>query len=238
VSTAIVEKLRETIERAMPRQQAASSMFAALARFGSRVPADEDELAEFVRGPLKEELTRALDASALAGLVRDLDAVLANAGAPTADRASIPIEVEVVVEDVPPRWADEVTTASFRAVEGPVPVLVIARSGSLASRLRMSLGEHVIDVEARADAHGVERALGAAPVIAIVDARDAGTMTVETLADALVRASKTTVIVWGTDSPYGRSVVDAVDERGGAITGVATSEGVGAIFDLVISRRT
>ena len=236
MSAAIVEKLRETLERAMPRQQAATAMFTALARWGPRVPADEIELTGFVRGPLKDELARTLDRATLARMVRELDEVLANAAAPTADHA-IPVELDVVVDDVPPRWPEERTTASIRAIDGPVPVLVIARSGSLASRLRMSLGEHAIDVEARADALGVERALGAAPVIAIVDARDAGTTPVDSLADALARATRTTAIVWGTDSPYGRSVVEAVEARGGAITGVATSEGIGAILDLVISRR-
>jgi hypothetical protein len=237
VSAAIVERLRETIERSMPRQRAAASMFAALAQWGSRVPADEAELAGFVRGPLKEELARALDASTLAKLVRDLDEVLANAAAPTSERASI--EIDVVVDDAKSRWGpEEATTASFRSVDGPVPTVVIARSGSLAARLLMSLGEHAIDVDARADQAGVERALSTSPVIAIVDARDAGAMSFEALADAIVRAKKTTTIVWGTDSPYGRSVVEAVEARGGAITGVATEEGVGAIFDLVISRRS
>lgn len=232
MSAAILERLRETLEGALPRADAANVLFAALGRFGPRIPSDLSELAGFVRGPLRDELAQRMQPRTLARLLADLDELLANADAPTADHA-IPIEVET-----PASWLDEPSTAPVRAVNGPVPVLVIARSGSLAARLRMALGDSAIDVETRGDRVGVERALGITPVLAIVDARDVGSIPLEVLADALTNARATTSIVWGSDSPYGRDVIDAVRARGVELGGVATSEGVGAILDLVISRHS
>jgi hypothetical protein len=231
VSAAILDSLRDILEGALSRADAAAVLFAALGRHGPRIPSDVVELAGFVHGPLELELETRITPRALASLMQRIDDLLATADAPTADHA-IPIDIEE-----PARWSEEPSTAPVRAVEGPVPVLVIARSSSLASRLRMALGDHAIDVEARGDAPGIERALGVAPALAVVDARDPGNTSVDALADVLVRARATTTIIWGSDSPYGREVMEAARKRGGELAGVATTEGLGAIFDLVISRR-
>jgi hypothetical protein len=232
VSAAILDRLRETLESALPPVQAAEVLFVALDRFGPRIPSDLAELAGFVRGPLKDELSHRVQPRTLAKMIGAIEDVLSTADAPTADTA-IPIEL-----DAPSGWADEPSTAPVRAVEGPVPVLVVARSSSLASRLRMSLGDHAIDVETRGDRTGVERALGITPVLVVVDARDPGSIPLDALATALAGARAATSIVWGSDSPYGRSVIEAAHARGMELAGIATTEGLGAIFDLVISRRS
>jgi hypothetical protein len=231
VSAAIIERLRETFETVLLCADAASVLFAALGRWGSRIPVDQGELASFVHGPLKDALESRLQQVPLGRLMSALDDVLATAGAPTADH-EIPIEVEAS-----PVWRDEVSTKAMRAIEGPVPVLVVAATASLALRLRMALGESTIDVEARSDRPGIERALASEPALVVVDARDPSSLVVERLADMLVHATQTTTVVWGSDAPYGRRLIDAADARGVQLAGVATTEGVGAIFDLVISRR-
>jgi hypothetical protein len=231
MSAAIVERLREKLEEALPRADAARALFAALARWGSRIPTDEVELTSFLRGPLKDELESRLQSVPLARLLRALEDIVSTAGAPTADH-EIPIEIEES-----PTWRDEVSTKAIRSIAGPVPVLVIAMTGAFAIRLRAVLGEDVIDVESRGDREAVERALDSGPALAVVDALDVTAVPVDALADAIVHATKTKTIVWGSDLPYGRRVMDACDVRGFELSGVARDDGVGAILDLVISRR-
>lgn len=231
MSAAIIESLRETIETAISRSEAAAALFGALGRWGARIPSDQRELTGFVHGPLKEELSNRMQTVPLARLIRALDEVLATAAAPTADR-EIPIEIEV-----PPTWRDEVSTKAMRAIAGPVPVLVLAASTALALRLRLALGESEMDIEARSERQAVERALASEPVLAIVDATDPTAIPVEVLADLLVHAPKTTAIVWGSESPYAARLIGAAGTRGVEVAGVATTEGVGPVFDLVISHR-
>jgi len=232
VSAAIIERLRETLDGLLPEAQAASILFAALARWGPRIPTDEIELAQFVRGALRDELSDRLEQKPLAPVLAELEAVLATAGAPTADH-EIPIDVEIE-----PRWRDEISTKAMRSIEGPVPVLVIAASTAFALRLRLALGEAMIDVEARADLAGVERALRSSPALTVIDARDPSGIPIDRLADVLAHATGTTTIVWGSDTPYGKRIVDASEGRGAAFAGLASTEGIGPIFDLVTSRRS
>lgn len=231
MSAAILERLRETLDTALPRAEGAALLFAALARWGPRIPATDVEVASFVRGALRNELAGKLGLEERAALDRALEDVLATAGAPTADR-EIPIEIQA-----PVTWRDERSTKALRSIAGPVPVLVVAASTAFALRLRLSLGDATIDVEARADLPGIERALAYAPALAVVDARDPSGLPVDRLADALVHATKTTTIVWGSDTPYGQRVIAAGDARGVQLAGIGSSEGIAPVFDLVTSRR-
>jgi hypothetical protein len=231
VSAAILDRLREKLDEALPRGDSARTLFEALARWGPRVPADERELASFVHGTLKSELEGRLQRLPLKRLLDELDQVLTTAEALTADH-EIPIEI-----DEAPRWRDEVSTKAMRAITGPVPVLIVAGTGALAIRLRAVLGDDVIEVEARGDAAGVQRGLGAGPALAIVDALDVTPIAIDTLADAIVHATATKTIVWGSELAYGRRMIDAADVRGVDLSGVALADGFGAILDLVISRR-
>ncbi len=231
MSAAILERMREKLEEVLPRPDAASALFSALSRWGSRIPASDSELTSFVAGPLRDELSHRLQTLPLKRVLAGLEDVLATAGAPTADH-------EILIEvDASPTWRDEASTAAMRSISGPVSVLVIAFTGAFAIRLRAVLGDDVIDVEARADLPGIERALATDPVLTIVDALDETTIAVDLLADALVRATRTKTVVWGSELPHGRRVIDAADVRGLELSGVATDEGVGAILDLVVSRR-
>lgn len=231
MSAAILERIREILDQALPRGQAPKTLFAALAAWGPRVPASASELAAFAAGPLKDALGDQLAGGALKKALAALDEVVATASAPTADR-EIPIEVEVPIE-----WSEEPSTSLLRTVAGPVPVLVVARSTALALRLRLALGPETIDLEVRSDRASVERALTAGPVLVVIDASDEASIAVEPLADALAHATKTSTIVWGAERPAGQRLVDAAEARGLAVAGLATSEGIGAIFDLVVSRR-
>ena len=231
MSAAIVERLREKVEEALPRLEAAGALFAALARWGSRIPTDDTELTAFVHGPLQDELGLRMQLVPLKRLMAGLEDVLATAGAMTADH-EIPIDV-----DVPPKWRDEVSTKAMRSIAGPVPVLVIATTSALAIRLRAVLGDDAIDVESRGDARSVVRALATSPMLAIVDAFDAPPIPMDALADAVVHATRTRTLVWGSDLVYGRALIDAADVRGVSLSGIATAEGVAAILDVVISRR-
>lgn len=231
VSVAIIERLREKLEEALPRVDAGSALFAALARWGPRVPADEAELRSFVLGPLEDELASRLQRVPLKRVLGMLDEVLANAGALTQDH-EIPIEI-----DESPVWRDEASTAAMRSITGRVPVLIVAFTGALAIRLRAVLGDDAVDVEARGDRAGIERALATAPVIAIVDALDVAPVAVDALADALVHATRTKTIVWGSDLAHGRRIIDAADVRGVQLSGIERADGVAALLDLVISRR-
>lgn len=231
MSTAIIERLRETLEAALPRGEAAAVVFGALARWGPRIPGSESELAAFVSGALRDELGDRVRMVSLAPLLRELADVIATAGAPTADH-EIPIEI---VEPATER--DEPSTKTMRSCAGPVPVLVIASSPAFALRLRLALGETMIVVESRADLVAIERALANSPALTVLDAREPTTVAVERLVDALVHAPETTTIVWGSDRPYGERVLGLVRERGIEIAGLASSEGIVPIFDLIVSRR-
>jgi len=229
----MLEKLRETLEDALPRTEAAAILFAALARWGPRIPGDDTEIAGFVRGALHDEVSARVPSRSLSPLLRALEDVLATAGAPTADH-EIPIDVEV---EEPPRWREEVSTKAMRSIEGPVPVLVVAATTAFALRLRLALGEAMVDVEARNDLPGVERALKSS-ALTVIDGRDPSVIPIDRLADALVHATTTHVVVWGSDTAHGRKVVEATDARGMTVSGIASSEGIGPIFDLVTSRRS
>ena len=230
MSAGILEKLRETLEEALPRTEAAAILFAALARWGPRIPGDDTEIAGFVRGALHDEVSARVPSRSLSPLLRALEDVLATAGAPTADH-EIPIEV-----DEAPRWRDEVSTKAMRSIAGPVPVLVVAATTAFALRLRLALGEAMVDVEARNDLPGVERALKSS-ALTVIDGRDPSVIPIERLADALVHATSTHVVVWGSDTAHGRKVAEATDARGMTVSGIASTEGIGPIFDLVTSRR-
>ena len=232
MSAAILSRLRETLEEALPRAEAARVLFAALERFGVRIPADHAELVSFVHGQLQRELGKHLQGKPLGNLLAELDEVLHTADALTADR-EIPIEI-----DEWPQWRDEASTEAIRSIAGPVPVLVVASTGALAIRLRAVLGDEAIDVEARDERAGIERALGSGPALAIVDALDVTRVDVDTLAKVLVHATRTQTIVWGSELPYGRRLIEASGVVGVEIAGVATSEGVGALLDRVLARRS
>ena len=109
MSTAIIERLRETLEAALPRGEAAAVVFGALARWGPRIPGDERELAAFVRGALRDELRGRVPSVRLAPMLLALEDVIATAGAPTADH-EIPIEVVV-----PRSERDEPSTKAMRS---------------------------------------------------------------------------------------------------------------------------
>lgn len=231
VSAAIIERLRESLEEVVPRSVAASLLFGALARWGPRIPTDHAEVAAFVRGALRDELADRLKAQPLAPVMRALEEILATAAAPTADH-EIPIEI-----DVPVTWREEKSTKAMRSIAGPVPVLVIAATTAFALRLKLALGDAVIDVETRAHLPEILRALGQAPALTVIDAKDPTPMAIEHLADTIVHATQTTTVVWGSDNAYGKRIIDAADARGVQLAGIATSEGIGPIFDLVTSRR-
>lgn len=231
MSAAIVERIRETLEDALPRGEAAGTLFAALARWGPRVPANHVELTSFVHGPLTEALSKRLAAAPLFSVLASLDEIIATASAPTGD-------IEIPIDEAPVEWRDEAATKLLRAVTGPVSVLVIAASTSLALRLRLALGEETIDLEVRMDRASTERSLTKEPVLAVIDASDPTSIPVEPLADALVHATKTTSIVWGAESPTGRRLIEAAEARGAQLIGIQSSEGIGTIFDFVTSRRS
>ncbi|MDQ3035159.1 MAG: hypothetical protein M3Y87_22325, partial [Myxococcota bacterium] len=88
------------------------------------------------------------------------------------------------------------------------------------------------------DRAAVERALRAGVVVVIVDATDVPAITDDDLLAALAATSPSTVrVVWGSELPYGRRVVELVSRSERPCTGLRLSEGMEPILDLVLARR-
>jgi PleD family two-component response regulator len=208
--------LRDVIERSVDARLASAIIFEALSSDrASEVPTDMAALHRFIEGPLRTALSRRLGSAPTSAL---LDA----------------IEAELLAPD---EEDDRNRTREWPIGAGPVVVLVVSRSASLAVALRAALGGERIGLRTAADAPAVESAAKKiAPDLVIIDATEP-IRDMPSVADA-IRAvpASSSCLHWGRETPWGLRFGVELDRRGVAFTPVDRTHGVDPLLDLVRSR--
>lgn len=222
---AILGRIREILEASLAPREGARVLLEALARWGPRVPSDLDELTAFAAGPLRESLCARVDTARAMRVLGAIESVLDTASVPTQEH------------DIPIVWEDE-STHEVRALHEPVPLLVVASRGALADRLDLSLGPDVVDARTEGSPARLERWLGGAPAVVIVDASDPIGMPADALYARLVRLpASTTIVVWGSDLEYGYRLAALAEHGGRSLVTLRTGDGLESVLDVVLARR-
>ncbi|MFK7990274.1 MAG: hypothetical protein AB8I08_29910 [Sandaracinaceae bacterium] len=221
--------LRRTLEEALDTDVASTVLFEALGESATGVPRTRDEVLFVVQGPLREVLTRRLDAVQAERLVHRVEHQLSPAE---------PVTLEMPLEDLASEGRREDATATV-PTSAAVPVLVVASGPAFAVKLELALGERRVSPRTASDPASLEDALGdATPALMIVDATSP-----PTLSDTIViRAghtlpTTTACVLFGVELPYGRRLLKSIDAQDRPWVTLERREGVAPLFDLVRSRR-
>jgi len=139
-------------------------------------------------------------------------------------------------EPPPAGREDEATTAVPTATD-PVAVAVIAASPAFARRLEAVLGPRRVAPFTVSD-QGTLGELGQAPSLVLVDCTDFAPVEASSLAVSLSSLPGTTVrVVWGSNLPYGRSLVEAMLQADVPHTPIDRQEGLEPLLDLIRARQ-
>jgi hypothetical protein len=222
---AILRRIRESLATEISEGAAASLLLEALAKHGTRVPMDVDEVSDFVHGPLAELLTRRVSPELALRILREIDVIL--------ESARIPTQEHTIVEE----YDEGPNTDTLTVVSSAVPVLIASRTAALGQRLVSTLGADRIEPTTRTHEASLREALEARPLLVVVDASDPPAISPEDLARLLDEAPFTVRAVWASELTYGRRFVEACERGGKPCVGARASDGLGPISDLVSSRR-
>lgn len=173
--------MRETLEREVPGV-AASALFEALGRWGSRVPASFAEVVDLAHGPLRACLAARLGDERAAACVRALDKALRLAEMPTGQLAPVA------------RAFDRETTKSLARVEGALVIAVITSGLAVPERIAAVLDPARVIIDAIRTPEELARMRAH---LALVDATDPIDCDPAQVASALTSAPL--VLVWGTE---------------------------------------
>lgn len=213
--------VREVLESAIESGTASAALFDALeVDANEHLPRSVEELIAFVRGPLRIVVGRRAPGS-------DPDRVIAD----------IEAAIQSTLEGRPRRGAAG-ATLEIHVGTGPVRVLVLSQSSSIAVRLRASLGGLTIRVASAATtAEAAEVTASLRPEVIVIDALhpvgevDAVLDFVQTL------PATSTTMLWGEEQPIGRQLELRAVERRLNLTTVERSEGVDPLLDVIRSRQ-
>jgi hypothetical protein len=230
---AILAKIREALEIELLSRDAPRVLFEALARYGTRVPQGEAEVALFASGPLTEAIAARAEPERARRALRRIEELLSVASAPTSTRERLdPTERR---PSTPP--TDAAATSRVPVFREAVPVLVVSRTSLLASRIRAALGGGRVEASAESTLAGVAAVVERGGSVVIVDAMDPPDETADDVADVLVASDHVaTIAVWGVERPYGRRVVERCERAQRTSAGMRASEGFDSILDLISSR--
>lgn len=210
---ALIRLLREAVEEEVTASLASTVLFAALTRWGSRIPQSFVEVVEFVDGPLKGALADHLGAERAATRCRAIERRLRFAELPTG-----------VVSSAAAAAFEEPTTRSMPQVKGAVALRVLSGTPTLALVVVSTLGAERV--------RGVDAGENAA--VLLVDATDPPSVSDEAVVAEARRAPLT--VVWGTDADDGARLLAALRAAGVEPLGLDSEEGVGPLLDLLRSR--
>ena len=225
-SSPATDRVRMELERAISANDAARAMLSALAAWGPRQPATAEEVTAFVDGPVRAALERLYSRDRAGVLV---DAVRAELGAreAAADRPTPVHELD-----------NRITGRIPLARQRPVPVLVVARTDTLAHRLQVLASTERATVAAHGDRVAIERALVGIPLVVVLDASDPPDVPAEALVAVLARAPQHVQwIVWGTGRTHGKELAMLAELAGRSIIALREQDGLGPMVDVILSRR-
>jgi len=205
-----IRVLREAVEDTVPASVASVAMFAALSKWGSRVPSTFLEVVDLVRGPLAEELAARLGVERARELVRALEQRLSLAEQPTGTVSRAP---KAQFEDVP--------TTSMPKTTGPVRLRVVTGSPSLPTLIVSSVGPGRVE-------------LSDAPDLLLLDAVDPPEAWGADLERVAHEAG--TVALFGAELASGAAIAKRLASANVGFVGFESEHGIAPLLDLIRSR--
>ncbi len=214
--------VREALEGMIEPTAASAALFEALEAQGSDdLPGSGTELLDFVRGPLRTVVERRIGTAGADEIVQHMEST-----------------VERVEKGLPLRSGGAATTLEINIGTGPVRVLSLSTSTSLAVRLRAALGGMQVHVVSASNVEQAE-AKGAKldPDVVVVDATAPITDDADALMAFLGKVKNTsTSVIWGEELSFGRTLKHEAVQRRVNLTTVERAEGVDLLLDLIRSR--
>lgn len=217
-----IRLIRETLEGVLHPSTASSVFFEALQAGGGALPQDAREAVDLVNGPIRIGLRERLGADGGDSVADQLANMLSKIGREVRRR---------------PSRHDE-QTQSISLSDKTLPVFILTASRELVDRLHAALGPQIMSPVIVTDSDMLRTRLSQiAPAFVLVDASDFPAIEPEDLV-AQINALKSGVIkaLWGSDLPYGQSVMDVAQKRGCGITTFDRREGIEPLIDVIRSR--
>ena len=205
----IGQLIRESLEGVLSRDRV-SLVLASLARHHG-VPRTQKDAIEWVRGPLREELSALLSEDASLPVIRDLLRTLGDDG-----RGDV--------------------TRSFPVGPQAVQVAVVANGPTLTKSLWERLGPHCILPSHVQDADSLLEE--SSPAVIVIDCSDFPAIEPVPLVVALrTFKDSCTRVLLGADLPYGGPLTEALSIRNVKFVSIPASEGEEPLLDLIRSRQ-
>ncbi len=237
----VARLLREALEGVVAPSLVSPLLFEALEPYGARLPSGPDGLLEMARGPLAAAVAKRIGRDEAEELVQRAERLVAHAqsAARPATPTPEPALRAAMTFPRPNSPRDRDNTALVPTTPDAVPVLVVADGAGLALRLDTALGASRVSARSLASLVALRDHLSnhGSPSLLLVDASDFPAIAPEELV-AAVRLGPPTMFraVWGSDLPYGRSVLAAAGHGHPALLGLDRAHGVDPLLDLIRSR--
>ncbi len=238
----VARLLREALEGVVAPAFVSPLLFEALEPYGARLPSGPEGLLEMARGPLAAAVAKRIGPDEAEELVQRAERLVAHAQSATRMSEPAPDHAPRAAMTFPkPSSArDRDNTALVPTTPDAVRVLVVAEGAGLALRLDTALGASRVSVRSLASLLALREYLSnhGSPSLLLVDASDFPAISPDELV-AAVRLGPATMFraVWGSDLPYGRSVLAAAGDGQPALLGLDRAHGVDPLLDLIRSRR-
>jgi hypothetical protein len=213
-----LRSIRDALEAVLSPEHAASTIDEALRSMPSAL-SSPNELVGLVNGPLRTALAKRHGAAA-DDVIDDL--------------------LRMLVGRTPsPRTASQDITRELPLESAQVVVFVLSSSETIGTELERALGTHAVATATFDDPPRARKAIAfKAPAIVIVDGASFPSIEPREMPTLLAGLPPTTVrAVWGTDTPYGATVVGELAAKRAPFTPLDRREGIVPIVDLVRARR-
>ena len=224
-----IHVVREVLEGALPSELATAMIFRAL-RDVDPLPRDREGVLAMCRGPLAEALTARVGPGVTEEILARIEQVLVRGDRTGTD---VPLEIDVDLDD------DVDRTLMMPVVfSAPVSVLVVSSKFRFAERLVASLGDERVYVTSAMSERELRKSVFTAqPLLVVVDGTAVPAISDELLAQCMRDLPDNALgVVWGDDTPYGRSVLQMLQSAKTTSVGIDEGEGIGPLLDLVLSR--
>ncbi len=211
-------------------------LFDALTRWGPQIPQNREELARFVRGPLREVLERYLRLEDVGDTMVRVEMALAVVD--HTDDDSKPSVLPPPSSPMADQSTSADTTRALRPITRPVQVLVVSTRAGFASTIEVALGGSLVQTEPATSILALRAQVERELDVILIDAGDPPPVEPTRLAALLNRVGNDTLIaVWGSRLAFGRDLVRTLEAGGVPCIAFAIPEGMAPFVDLVRSRQ-
>ncbi|MBW2461240.1 MAG: hypothetical protein JRH11_06310 [Deltaproteobacteria bacterium] len=236
-AVANIRRVRKQLTDDFSPVMARAILFDALTQWGPRIPQSREELARFVRGPLRDVLLRHRMPQQVITSLLEIETALAVVD--HLDDQSRP-RLGPSTRPPPPMSApvSADTTVAIRAIARPVHVLVASLDVGFAPTIEVALGGSLVRTDPVASELGLRSELEREIDIILIDAMQPLDVEPTRLAFLLNRIEPGTLIaVWGSRLAWGRDIIGAIEAGGLATVPFSIAEGMAPFVDLVRSRQ-